>query len=127
MADLDLEEIRNQRLAQLQAQNRGNNANNQEVLKEKQQHEDMRNAILSQVLDQSARARLSTLSLGKPEKGKMVENMIVSMAQKGQLMGRLGEKELINILESINKQTSKKSVSVKFDRRRAALDIDDDL
>ena len=39
----------------------------------------------------------------------MVENMILSMAQRGQLPGKLGESELINILESVNKQISKKT------------------
>ncbi|XP_001602438.1 programmed cell death protein 5 [Nasonia vitripennis] len=127
MGDSDLEEIRKQRLAELQSQYKPNNEQQQAAAEEKQQQmEDMRNSILSQVLDQAARARLNTLSLGKPEKGKMVENMILSMAQRGQLSGKLGEQQLISILESINKQTSKKATTVKFDRRRAALDSDDD-
>lgn len=96
------------------------------------QMEEMRNSILTQVLDQSARARrkgidlfafyinvtcikytfplVNTLCLGKPEKGKMVENMILSMAQRGQLPGKLGEKELISLLESVNQQTQRKTV-----------------
>ncbi|XP_015125053.1 programmed cell death protein 5 [Diachasma alloeum] len=127
MADPELEALRKQRLAQLQSQQRGgNNAEDHEAQQEKQrQMEDMRNSILTQVLDQSARARLNTLSLGKPEKAKMVEGMLLSMAQRGQLPGKLGEKELISLLESVNQQTQKKT-TVKFDRRRAALDSDDD-
>lgn len=50
---------------------------------------------------------VNTLSLGKPEKAKMVEGMLVSMAQRGQLPGKLGEADLINLLESVNKQTQK--------------------
>ncbi|XP_006612398.1 programmed cell death protein 5 [Apis dorsata] len=127
MSDPELEAIRQQRLAQLQSQYKNNNAENKQAMEEKiQQMEDMRNSILSQVLDQSARARLNTLCLGKPEKGKMVEDMILNMAQRGQLPGKLGEKELISLLESVNQQTQRKTV-VKFDRRRAALDSDDDL
>ncbi|PBC27567.1 programmed cell death protein 5 [Apis cerana] len=127
MSDPELEAIRQQRLAQLQSQYKNNNAENKQAMEEKiQQMEDMRNSILTQVLDQSARARLNTLCLGKPEKGKMVEDMILSMAQRGQLPGKLGEKELISLLESVNQQTQRKTV-VKFDRRRAALDSDDDL
>ncbi|XP_043791374.1 programmed cell death protein 5 [Apis laboriosa] len=127
MSDPELEAIRQQRLAQLQSQYKNNNAENKQAMEEKiQQMEDMRNSILSQVLDQSARARLNTLCLGKPEKGKMVEDMILSMAQRGQLPGKLGEKELISLLESVNQQTQRKTI-VKFDRRRAALDSDDDL
>lgn len=96
--------------------------------------EDMKHSILTQVLDQSARARcnllvssislqdivlmvsnpirlsiVNTLCLGKPEKGRMVEEMLLSMAQRGQLPGKLGEKELISLLESVNQQTQKKT------------------
>lgn len=53
---------------------------------------------------------VNTLCLGKPEKGKMVEDMILSMAQRGQLPGKLGEKELISLLESVNQQTQRKTV-----------------
>ncbi|XP_011310674.1 programmed cell death protein 5 [Fopius arisanus] len=126
MADPEFEALRQQRLAELQSQNRRGNNGDQEAQQEKQrQIEDMRHSILTQVLDQSARARLNTLSLGKPEKAKMVEGMLLSMAQRGQLPGKLGEKELIGLLESVNQQTQKKT-TVKFDRRRAALDSDDD-
>ncbi|XP_076752415.1 programmed cell death 5 [Xylocopa sonorina] len=123
MSDPELEAIRQQRLAQLQSQYKSNNAENKQAMEEKMQ--DMKNSILSQVLDQSARARLNTLSLGKPEKGKMVEDMIVNLAQHGRLPGKLGEKELISLLENVNQQTQRTTV-VKFDRRRAALDFDDD-
>lgn len=126
MSDPELEAIRQQRLAQLQSQYKGGNVEGKQAMEEKrQQIEDMRNSVLSQVLDQSARARLNTLCLGKPEKGKMIEEMILSMAQRGQLPRKLGEKELISLLESVNQQTQRRTV-VKFDRRRAALDSDDD-
>ncbi|KAG7205448.1 hypothetical protein KM043_007439 [Ampulex compressa] len=126
MSDPELEAIRQQRLAQLQSQYKGGNADNKQAMEEKrQQMEEMRHTILTQVLDQSARARLNTLCLGKPEKGKMVEEMLLSMAQRGQLPGKLGEKDLINLLESVSQQTQRKT-TVKFDRRRAALDSDED-
>jgi len=53
---------------------------------------------------------VNTLCLGKPEKGKMVEEMLLNMAQRGQLPGKLGEKELINLLENVNQQTQKKTI-----------------
>ncbi|XP_033209993.1 programmed cell death protein 5 [Belonocnema kinseyi] len=127
MSDPELEALRQQRMAQLQSQYKGGDAGDQQANEEKrQQVADMKNVILSQVLDQSARARLNTLSLGKPEKGKMVEELIVNMAKRGQLPGKLGEQELIGLLESVSQQT-KKTTTVKYDRRRAALDSDDDL
>ncbi|XP_011876346.1 PREDICTED: programmed cell death protein 5 [Vollenhovia emeryi] len=127
MSDPELEALRQQRLAQLQAQYKGNNANDKQAMEERmQQMEEMKHVILTQVLDQSARARLNTLCLGKPEKGKMVEEMLLNMAQRGQLPGKLGEKQLIDLLENVNQQTQRKT-TVKFDRRRAAMDFDDDM
>ncbi|XP_066259579.1 programmed cell death protein 5 [Euwallacea similis] len=128
MGDSELEELRRRRLAELQSQYQGGRTN-QEMQNAKEQQlkdqEDAKNAILSQVLDQNARARLNTLMLGKPEKGQMVQGMLLRMAQTGQIMSKIGEKELINLLENVSAQTQSKA-SVKYDRRRAALDSDDD-
>ncbi|XP_011563548.1 DNA-binding protein DDB_G0278111 [Plutella xylostella] len=131
MDDPELNRIRQQRLAQLQAQRGGggsadpNNAKQQE--ERMQQMEEAKHSILAQALSQDARARLNTIKLGKPEKGAMVENMICRMAQMGQLQSKISEQELIQMLESINQQMPKSASTVKFDRRRAALDSDDDL
>ncbi|XP_027015149.1 programmed cell death protein 5 isoform X3 [Tachysurus fulvidraco] len=85
---------------------------------------EMRNTILAQVLDQSARARLSNLALVKPEKAKAVENYLIQMAQYGQLGGKISESGLIDILEKVSQQTEKK-ITVKFNRRRV-MDSDED-
>lgn len=69
---------------------------------------------------------VNTLMLGKPEKGKMVESMLLRMAQGGQIAKKIGEQDLIGILESVNAQIPQSKTSVKFDRRRAALDSDDE-
>ncbi|KAF6203104.1 hypothetical protein GE061_003519 [Apolygus lucorum] len=133
MDDAELEQIRAKRLAELQGGRGGfpqgqqyNAGDNKAMEEKKKQQEDMKNGILAQILDQNARARLNTLLVGKPEKGKMIENMLVSMAQRGQIMGKMDEDELIGILEKISEQTHKET-KVKFDRRRAAMDSDDDL
>jgi len=42
--------------------------------------------------------------IGKPEKGRMVENMLLRMAQSGQIVNKLGEDELIGLLEQVNSQ-----------------------
>ncbi|CAH1955900.1 unnamed protein product [Acanthoscelides obtectus] len=68
---------------------------------------------------------VNTLMLGKPEKGKMVENLLLQMAQTGQICSRVTEDELIKLLENVSSRTQSKT-SVKFDRRRAALDSDDE-
>ncbi|XP_026762660.1 programmed cell death protein 5 [Galleria mellonella] len=128
MDDPELEKLRNQRLAQLQAQHGGTGDPNQAKAQEERMQaiEETKNSILSQVLDQNARARLNTIKISRPEKAAMVENMICRMAQMGQVQTRISEQELIQILESVNQQMPKSTSTVKFDRRRAALDSDDD-
>ncbi|XP_067645833.1 programmed cell death protein 5 [Eurosta solidaginis] len=130
MADNDLDALRAERLAQLQQQyggSSGNNAEKQEAQKEQmRQQEEMKHTILSQVLDQQARARLNTLKISKPEKAQMFENMVIRMAQMGQVRGKLDDAQFVSILESVNAQMPQSKSTVKYDRRRAAIDSDDD-
>lgn len=69
---------------------------------------------------------VNTLKISKPDKAQMVEGMIVRMAQMGQLQGKLDDAQLVQLLESVNSQMPRSTSSVKFDRRRAAIDSDDD-
>ncbi|XP_061557078.1 programmed cell death protein 5 [Phycodurus eques] len=123
MADDELEAIRRQRMAELQAKH-GDSSKNQQG-EEAKQREEMKNSILSQILDQSARARLNSLALVKPEKAKVVENYLIQMAQYGSLAGKISDSGLIEILEKVSKQTEKKT-TVKFNRRRVDSDEEDD-
>uniref|UniRef100_A0A8C7WA40 Programmed cell death protein 5 n=1 Tax=Oncorhynchus mykiss TaxID=8022 RepID=A0A8C7WA40_ONCMY len=134
MADDELEAIRRQRMAELQSKHgvrrepegtRNDSSNDQQGQQEaKQKETEMRNSILAQVLDQSARARLSNLALVKPEKAKAVENYLIQMARMGQLGGKISETGLIDILEKVSQQTEKKT-TVKFNRRKV-MDSDED-
>ncbi|XP_038206178.1 programmed cell death protein 5 isoform X1 [Zerene cesonia] len=127
MNDPELERIRQQRLAELQAQHGGGDPNQAKAQQERMQAmEEAKHSILSQALSQDARTRLNIIKLSKPEKATMVENMICRMAQMGQLSTKISEQELIQLLESVNQQMPKSSSTVKFDRRRAALDSDED-
>lgn len=116
-------------MAELQDQYGGGGGGNpeqqqkQEAMRQKQ--EEMKHVILSQVLDQQARARLNTIALTKPEKARMVEGMLIQMAQGGQIQSKLGEEQLKGLLEKVSEKTQKVT-TVKFDRRRAALDSDED-
>uniref|UniRef100_A0A1A9W3B7 Programmed cell death protein 5 n=1 Tax=Glossina brevipalpis TaxID=37001 RepID=A0A1A9W3B7_9MUSC len=129
MADNDLEAVRAQRLAQLQSQYvGGHNAPDKQKAQEEQmrQQEEIKNTILSQVLDQQARARLNTLKISKPDKAQMFESMVIRMAQMGQIRGKLDDAQFVHILESVNAQMPQNKNTVKYDRRRAAIDSDDD-
>ncbi|UJR13941.1 hypothetical protein I4U23_000944 [Adineta vaga] len=127
MADSELDAIRAKRLAELQQQQIGRSGTNQNGAEEqRQQQEDMRNAMLSSLLTQEARARLNTIALTKPEKGRMVEDILIQNARRGAFgNGKVSEEQLIGLLEQVSKVTEK-TTKVNFDRRRAALDSDSD-
>ncbi|XP_077450111.1 programmed cell death protein 5 [Stigmatopora argus] len=123
MADDELEAIRQQRMAELRAKH-GDSSKSQQGEEAKQREADMRNSILSQILDQSARARLNSLALVKPEKAGLVENYLIQMAQCGSLAGKISDSGLVEILEKVRKQTEK-TTTVKFNRRMV-MDSDEE-
>ncbi|CAF0813620.1 unnamed protein product [Adineta steineri] len=136
MADSELDAIRAKRLAELQQQQQqagqqrpagGSDPNDRNSREEQQQkQEDMRNTMLSSLLTQEARARLNTIALTKPEKGRMVEDILIQNARRGAFGGgKITEEQLIGLLEQVSKATEK-TTKVNFDRRRAALDSDSD-
>ncbi|XP_078526928.1 programmed cell death protein 5 [Lissotriton helveticus] len=124
MEDEELEAIRKQRMSELQAKHGDNSGDQAQQQENKQRETEVRNSILAQVLEQSARARLSNLALVKPEKAKAVENYLIQMARFGQLGGKISEQGLIEILEKVSQQTDKKT-TVKFNRRKV-MDSDDE-
>jgi programmed cell death protein 5 len=92
MADSELDAIRAKRLAELQQQQQqagqqrpmGMDQNDRNSAEEqRQKQEDMRNTMLSSLLTQEARARLNTIALAKPEKGRMVEDILIQNARRG--------------------------------------------
>jgi programmed cell death protein 5 len=93
MDDSELDAIRAKRLVELQHQtgqqrSMGNDPNDKNSVEEqRQKQEDMRNAMLSSLLTQEARARLNTISLTKPEKGRMVEDILIQNARRGAFGG----------------------------------------
>ncbi|XP_030385077.1 programmed cell death protein 5 [Scaptodrosophila lebanonensis] len=130
MSDNDLDALRAQRMSQLQSQLGGAGGNDGEKQQQQQEQmraqEEMKHSILSQVLDQQARARLNTLKVSKPEKAQMFENMVIRMAQMGQVRGKLDDAQFVSIMESVNAQMPQSKATVKYDRRRAAIDSDDE-
>ena len=47
--------------------------------------------------------------VAKPDKGKILENMLIQMAQRGQIMGRMNEADLKGILVQVNQQFQTKT------------------
>ncbi|KAG9508640.1 Eukaryotic initiation factor 4A-III, partial [Fragariocoptes setiger] len=57
----------------------------------KEREAEMRNGILSQVLTQEARARLATIATAKPDRARLIENIIIQNVQMGIIRGKVDE------------------------------------
>ena len=53
----------------------------------------------------------------KPEKGKVVEDHLIRMAQSGQLQGKIDEKQLISLLERISDQEKRQETKITVRER----------
>ncbi|CAG9798682.1 unnamed protein product [Chironomus riparius] len=109
-------------------QNQMDPESQKKIEEQKEEQAQMKNMMLSSLLDQQARARLNNLKLSKPEKAEAVENIIIQMAQRGQIGGKLDDKTFTQLLESLNQQMTRSTsgIKVNYDRRRNNLDSDDD-
>jgi len=98
----------------------------EETQKQKQLEQEIaKNSILTQVMDQSALARLNNIAAAKPEKAKALENLVIQLARSGQIREKLTDQRLRQLLDQISEKTSK-TTTVKFDRRRNRFDDSDD-
>lgn len=86
------------------------------------QEEALQSAI-SQILTQSARERLNRVKIVNPERATQVQQMIVKVAQSGQLPGKIDEPQLISLLEGL----SKREQSSKLVFKRHDYDDEDDV
>jgi len=61
---------------------------------------------------------VSILQAAKPDKARQVESMLISMAQRGQIQGQLGEEQLRSILEQVSNSKSQSTISVSYFNNR---------
>ena len=101
----------------------------QAQLREQQrlEQEQRRKEIVDSLLDPSAKERLASIALVKPEKARQVEDMILLMAQKGQMTGKINEGGLISLLDQLNEYKTETKVTMmhKGDDDLDDIDLDD--
>jgi len=51
--------------------------------------------------------------VAKPDKARAIEGMLINMARSGQMRGKIGEMELVGLLEQITEKTKNQSTKVK--------------
>ncbi|KAM0788538.1 hypothetical protein ACM66B_001666 [Microbotryomycetes sp. NB124-2] len=148
--DAELEAIRQRRMAEMQAGQGGGGAgpsglsgagqpgagagDAEEAAQRQQAAEEQRRTVMSQILDPEARERLSRIALVRPERARGIEDLLVRMAQSGQLRGRVSEDQLIGVLDQIEAGEKKQrggadsgAGKIIFNRRKGLDDSDDDF
>ena len=96
----DLDEIRQKRMAELQAQQAA--AQQQMQQQEAQaQFEAQKKQILGQIMTPEARNRLANLKLTKPELVNQIELQLIQSAQAGSLRGKVTDDQLKVLLRQI--------------------------
>ncbi|WP_458456899.1 DNA-binding protein [Methanobrevibacter sp.] len=104
----DLDEIRQKRMAELQAQQAAmqNQAQQQAMAQAQQQEaqaqfEAQKKQILAQIMTTEARNRLANLKLTKPELVNQIELQLIQSAQAGSLRGKVTDEQLKVLLRQI--------------------------
>lgn len=88
--------------------------------------------MLSQILTSEARDRLLRIALVKPDRARYLEDSLVQAIRSGQLRGgsgpngKIGEKDLIGMLEQLGEEEEKRRTKIVFQRRRDLSDSDSD-
>lgn len=122
MDDAELNAIRSARLSELQ-KNSGQAPADQGGDKK----DDMKLSMLSQILETSARERLSRVRIVRPDRADAVEQYIIKLAATGSITRKLSENDIVEILEGISRDEKKQTQSkIVFDRRTTNIDSDDD-
>ncbi len=95
-----LEELRQQKLEQLQDQAGGQQGGDaQEAAK--QQAEAQKKVVLRQHLTDDARKRLNTVKMSKPQFGEQVERQVVSLAKSGRIQGKIDDQKMKQLLQEL--------------------------
>ena len=101
----DLDEIRQKRMAELQAKQAA--AQQQQAAQMQQQQEAQaqleaqKKQILGQIMTPEARNRLANLKLTKPELVNQIELQLIQSAQAGSLRGKVTDEQLKVLLRQI--------------------------
>ncbi|NGM70050.1 DNA-binding protein [Natronolimnobius sp. AArcel1] len=94
-----LEELREQKMEELQDRADGQPGEAQEAAQ--QQAEAQKNAVLRQHLTDEARKRLNTVKMSKPDFGEQVERQVVTLARSGRLQGKIDDEKMKQLLQEL--------------------------
>lgn len=132
MDDAELNAIRQARLAELQRNAAGggsstNPSSSSSGGAQDLAQENMTITILNRVLTNEARERLSRVKIVRSDRAQAVENYIIKLYSMGQIHQKLGEKDIVQILDGLSRDSQQKQqTKITFNRKNIAADDDED-
>lgn len=132
MDDAELNAIRQARLAELQRNAAGGgsstNPSSSSGGAQDLAQENMTITILNRILTNEARERLSRVKIVRPDRAQAVENYIIKLYSMGQIHQKLGEKDIVQILDGLSRDSQQKQqTKITFNRKNIADDDEDDF
>lgn len=117
----ELEQIRQRRMAELQAQAQAQAQSQaqagapdmQTQMRMQQEYEAQKKKILMQILTPEARSRLANIKLAKPENADAIELQLIQLAQAGRIQKKITEEQLKELLRRINGPKKEMKISRK--------------
>jgi len=99
-SDEEIEKLREKKLEQLKEQQEGG-AGDEAREAQRQQAEAQKKALLRKSLTDSARQRLNSVKMSKPEFAEQVEQQVVALAQSGRIQGQIDEEQMKSLLQEL--------------------------
>ncbi|EAY23249.1 Double-stranded DNA-binding domain containing protein [Trichomonas vaginalis G3] len=90
------------------------------------QMEEQRKAMLDKILSTEAKERLGRISLVKPEKSRLVEDLCLQMAQQNNLGAQISDAQLMEILNKVSASEQTHEVKIKHHGKADEAWDDDD-
>ncbi|MEK6978527.1 MAG: DNA-binding protein [Candidatus Hydrothermarchaeota archaeon] len=103
----DLDALRRKKLLELQQ--RAQDEKYQEA--QKQQLDLQKRSVLMEVLTPEARSRLANVKLARPEYAIQIENLVIQLAQTGQIRQKITDEQLKQILRKIS--AKRKDITIR--------------
>ncbi|KAK6202952.1 putative programmed cell death protein [Scheffersomyces amazonensis] len=124
MDDAELTAIRQARLAELQ-KNAANPSSSSGGAGGAGGNGGALDSALAQILEPSARERLSRVRIVRPERAQQVEQYILQLYRNGAINRKLTEQDIVQILDGLSRDSNQKQSSkIIFDRKPTDLDND---
>jgi programmed cell death protein 5 len=106
-SDEELERLKAQRMAELQARQQ------QSAESKQAQAEAAKQAVMRRLLTPEARQRLANIKMVRPDFGQQLEAELIQLAQAGRVATPIGDDTLKRLLAQIEGQQQKRDISIR--------------